>query len=348
MIFTNDKAHGGKFKTHFLSQLKGATKLTIATGYFGTGLVQELEPKLLALSKKGECRILLGMVFHGGISAKQTQCLKRLDEKLRAFNPANGVYISTKAYHGKVYKIDDDVYLGSSNFSSEGFGTRLECTAQLSDSSTIKATVDYVDFLFSSKSTVRLSDVELRTKKAVAAERPNRSYKSYTIAPRLVPDITKSIGRVDIKLRVDDQPASSLNLYFESGRKNKKGLYAPRPWYEVEITSSASERRSPFYPKSKLKKKGKKSREGQFNAYICEGDDVYMIRMKVASDNGKAIMSSGDDGGRQTLGSYIKGKLEDSGVLKRGELITSDVLEAYGRDSISLIKIDDKNYFLQF
>ena len=131
---------------------------------------------------------------------------------------------------------------------------------------------------------------------------------------------------MDIKLRVDNQPASSLNLYFDKGRKTKNGLYTPRPWYEVELTASAVEYRNPFYPKSEKREEGKKSRQGSFNVYIKEGEDFYMLKMKVASDNGKAIMSSSENGGRQTLGSYIKGKLESAGVLKFGERITSDVL----------------------
>ena len=126
MIFTNDKLHGGKFKTEFFKQLKQANNLTVATGYFGTKLIEELEPSLLSIARKGDCKILLGMIFHGGVSAKQRTCLQRIDNKLRQTNPKNGIYVSLKDYHGKVYLIDEVTYIGSSNFSTEGFDSRWE------------------------------------------------------------------------------------------------------------------------------------------------------------------------------------------------------------------------------
>ena len=70
--------------------------------------------------------------------------------------------------------------------------------------------------------------------------------------------------------------------------------------------------------------------------------------MNVASDLGKAIMTGEESGGRETLGRIIKGKLEDSKVLRYGERITSQTLEDYGQDYIKLTKIDDDNYILEF
>ena len=151
-------------------------------------------------------------------------------------------------------------------------------------------------------------------------------------------------------LRVDNQPASSLNLYFDKGRK-QSGKYSPIPWYEIEITTSKRDM-GLYYPESipNLDEHGipKKSRNGSFDAFIKDGDNFYKINMKVTSDNGKAIFSSELSGGRTVLGEYIKGTLEKKGLLKEGERITSEVLEAHGIDSIVLKKIDDNNYILEF
>ena len=51
---------------------------------------------------------------------------------------------------------------------------------------------------------------------------------------------------------------------------------------------------------------------------------------------------------REILGEYIKGKLEREGHLERLETITLDTLRNYGRDYISLKKIKDKTYYLEF
>ena len=81
--------------------------------------------------------------------------------------------------------------------------------------------------------------------------------------------------------------------------------------------------------------------------HLCQ-KQIPIPKMEVCSAGGKAIMSSRESGGRETLGRFIKGRLEAAGVLQRGGLITSDTLAAYGRDSITLQKIDDKNYILEF
>ena len=73
----------------------------------------------------------------------------------------------------------------------------------------------------------------------------------YEISKSLFPQL-KELSETKIRLRVDEQPRSSLNLYFEKGRKNPKtGKYSPRPWYEVEITSEKNER-TKDYPKGAL------------------------------------------------------------------------------------------------
>ena len=67
--------------------------------------------------------------------------------------------------------------------------------------------------------------------------------------------------------------------------------------------------------------------------------------MRVHSDNGKNISSSED---REILGELIKGKLERANVLSVPEVITSETLYQYGRDTIDLIKISDSEYIIHF
>jgi len=100
-------------------------------------------------------------------------------------------------------------------------------------------------------------------------------------------------------------------IIFDNGRKNPTtGLYAPRPWYEIEITSESKDRESHFYPKSELKEGSRHSRTGYFTAFIQDNGTIYKIKMFVGSDHGKAIASATESGGRATLGKIIKGKLE--------------------------------------
>lgn len=51
---------------------------------------------------------------------------------------------------------------------------------------------------------------------------------------------------------------------------------------------------------------------------------------------------------RTIFGEFIKGGLESAGVLRRGEPITDEVLEAYGRDSVTLTKLTNGEYVVTF
>lgn len=355
-LFTNSPdVAGHNFKREFKSKITNSKELIIASGYFGVSSITEHQSDIVNLSKFGICKILVGMVFHGGLTKKQKEVLIKLDDRLRKINSSNGVYISIKPYHGKIYffrsKTDDteSLYLGSSNFSEEGFASRHECTALIQHEQTKDDVTNYLAHLFNTKIAKPLGQVELRVKTTTATAPASKLLEDYKISAIEYPDAAKSLGVCYITLRVDDQPNSSLNLYFDKGRKNPKtGLYAPRPWYEIEITSSKTDRESPFYPKSRLIKQDSKARKGTFTAYAKDDENFYKFTMGVYSDNGKAISTLDESGGRTTLGMFIKGKLERCGLLSIGERITSDTLLEYGKNTIDFIKISDDVYILDF
>lgn len=236
-LFTNhDGSTGGlKFKQEFKAKLNNSNELIIASGYFGASSIVEHESDILKLGKIGVCKILIGMIFHGGVTGNQRDVLVSLDNKLRAINPNNGVFVSIKDYHGKIYLFRDktdnneSVYLGSSNFSEEGFATRHECTALIQHEETKRDVTNYLEKLFDTKIAQPLSKVELRVKGATTYVIPaSKLLEDYEVPFAEYPDITNALGTCDIELRVDDQPNSSLNLYFDKGRVNPKTkLYAP-------------------------------------------------------------------------------------------------------------------------
>jgi hypothetical protein len=356
-LFTNNASTTGKkFKIEFKERLIHSKNITIASGYFGASSIIEYKDDLIKVAHRGQVKILIGMIFHGGVTKKQEEVLIDLDNNLRDISPDNGVYVSIKPYHGKIYLFDEQLtpdskhlYLGSSNFSEEGLATRNECTALITNQDTKDAVTEYLAHLFNTKQAKPLNAVELRVKSTVATTpAPSKLLKDYKIDATDFPSSSPVIGICEITLRVDDQPASSLNLYFDKGRKNQKGLYAPRPWYEVEITSNTSDRENPFYPQSELKPGSDKSRSGEFIAYAEDDGAYYKFNMGVYSDNGKAISTLASSGGRSTLGKFIKGKLERAGLLSEGDVITSDILLAYGRTSILFKKISANEYIMEF
>jgi len=340
-VFSNHKDFGGDFGTEFNKCLDLYDSLEIASGYFGSSLIDNLRPKLLEIAERGYCRIFIGMVFNGGVSFNQKTNLEKLDKELRQINSNSGVFISRENYHGKVYKFKknnlEQIYIGSSNFSKTSFYENYEFNAIVSDDLTKSQVCAFLDYIFSAncKFSSKLEDVELTVKGSNSTKKDGKKAKSslssYRIKAKQFP-FEPVISEIKIQLRVDEQPASSLNLFFEDGR-GANGKYTRRPWYESEITSTARDRKQKDYP------------IGDFIAYVKDGDEYYELPMKTYSDGFKALSILNN---RVAFGELIKGRYEKEGVLTQGERITSSTLQEYGKDFILLKKFADKKYYFEF
>jgi hypothetical protein len=360
-LITNHKDFGGDFGKQFFKDLSLSNGFQVATGYFGHDLITNSEEVLVSLGKNGSCKLLLGMAFQKSPAEKQLDAIKSLDTKLRENNPDNGVYIRTKNYHGKIYRFSYEdnykIFIGSSNFSSTGLSKNTECNIEVDNEATKNDVNSFMDFLFHDKNTYTFSEVELYLRQRKKNKPPNSNIieglESCLIDSNEYPHNKKHIGISKIKIRADEQSSSSFNLCKSIGRKNKMGVYKPRPWNEVEIASNEDDRKNEFYPKSVLKHPGgitpegkpQLAKEGHFTAFAKDNGKYYRIKMRVHSDNGKNISSTDD---REILGELIKGKLERANVLTVPEVITSETLYQYGRDTIELIKISDNEYIIDF
>lgn len=156
---------------------------------------------------------------------------------------------------------------------------------------------------------------------------------------------TEVVGTMCIRLRPSEQPKSALNLCFGSGRRNLYGIYTPRPWYEIELSACKEERLNPVYPKPAVPPGKKEGVRTEFKAYLTNDGVRYReTTLSTYSAGNKALGSNP----RNILGEFIKGTLERAGVLRRGEQITDDTLAEYGRDFVTLTKLDDGSYVLTF
>lgn len=343
MVSTNHRDFGGSFGKEIQHQLATCESLEIATGYFGVALVEKLTPSLIEIAQRGFCRLLVGMIFNEGVSTKQKQALEELDKHLRSVNDQSGVFLTLQQFHGKVYRLkfpsDERIYVGSSNLSDSGFRHNLEFNVLVADEATQVSIRSFLHFIFKNDCPISapLSEVELVIKSrgrrdSIETQADNSSLSTCLISKNKFPSVTP-LSVIEIELRVDRQPNSSLNLFFDKGRKNQHGKYSPRPWYEVEVTSTALERLHGDYP------------IGEFDAFVSEGDEFYLIPMVATSQHNKAIFSRGN---RRVLGEWIKGKLQKLGHLTHGERITSDTLSDYGNNKLILKKFAEKKYFMEF
>jgi HKD family nuclease len=338
-----------------LLRQKDCNEFVAATGYFGMPSLSSLEALFLRIAKKGKVKIILGMYYHAGLSEKKHQFLSQLHEKLYNKNSASGVFITRFEYHGKIYKISNDtkqnIFVGSSNFSDQGWSGRTEFNIELTEKQTKENTTRFLSYLCDHDQVIPLHEVNIKSKKKSTQKFFNKNdLENYEIDEAEFFGLGPPVGNFEFRLRVDNQPKSSLNLFFDKGRKDSSGRYAPRPWYEIELTADTKTLKNPLYPKSIPvgKSKTSKARKGNFTGYIKDQGKIYKLQMKVHADNGKNISTADEVGGRATLGRILKGKLERSGALQQKQRINSDTLIDFGRDTLTFKKIDDKNYILDF
>ncbi|MBR0277247.1 MAG: NgoFVII family restriction endonuclease, partial [Clostridia bacterium] len=110
----------------------------------------------------------------------------------------------------------------------------------------------------------------------------------------------------------------------------------PRHWYEVELIVPKDIATQPGYPNANTE-------EAVFNVIT---DDGWKFSCKVSGQNNKNLRSEGD---LRILGKWLKGRLEDAGVLTIGSPVLNDTLKQYGRDTLTLTRTTLPNtWFLDF
>jgi hypothetical protein len=278
------------------------------------------------------------MAFYEGLSQKKYDALIKLNSELESYGNDSGVYVTNgRRYHGKVYyfeqKSESSIYVGSSNFSTSGTKTNIECTLPVTIPQQREEIIRFLKDLYSQKYAIKIDlagNIVSSSKKKALSTIENEWQKLKRHQPEIISkdNLPKFIFPLS---RVVEKPKSNLNTYFGKGRLNKKtGIITPRPWYEIELIANKDLISQAEYPK------------GDFIAYT---DDGYVIPMSTHGTNDKNIRSKGS---LQIFGMWLKGKLEHSDSLKKYEPVTQETLIEYGSDKLIFYKIDEGKYYLEF
>ena len=319
-----------------------------------------------------ELELICGMGLREGLPGEQYSLLKALDQSLRFPDPRpnSGVFVFAagpeasrrRGMHAKAYLFTyrdrDELVIGSSNFSASGLGDidnsgnyegNIEANVVITSHDIIKSHKSFYDLLHANYRDYGMAQSTRLTRDKImvvplqsiepfpirgAAKRARQSTYGATTRVPVRADF-KSLPFVDIDLsrNIDAQTGSNLNCCFGKGRwQRASGKIAPRDWYEVEIMAGASVTHDPNYPR------------GEFNV---ETHDGRMFRAKTGGDNYKNLRSKGD---LKILGTWIKGLLEDAGVLSDNpqSLVTRDVLDAYGNSVLRLYRKNSDTYIFNF
>lgn len=338
-MYTNTDLHGGNFKTILKKEFKSTKNIVIASGYASTDIITEFQTEFVRIARSGgSAKLLLGMAFYEGLSQTKLDILRCLCKDLNDINDNSGVYVTyTRKYHGKVYHFDngtqDNIFVGSSNFSTSGTSGNIECTIPVNDSTTKIKVKEFLKYLFSEENSVSILKADIiipgskkyKDKISLVSLDSLQKYNPTTLDISTLPNFVFPLNRVVEKEK------SSLNVYFGKGRLNRKtGIIKPRPWYEIELIANKDINSNPLYPK------------GDFDAYT---DDGYIIPMRTQGDYFKNIRSKKS---LQLFGMWLKGKLQKSGSLTPLTPVTLDTLIDYGNNTLIFTKIDDGKYHISF
>ncbi len=326
------------FRGAFEEQLLRAGEINIATGYVSEDSLMELKSLLKHYdeqSNRKECDFIIGMHGREGFTRMQYEAACSLGEYLRDKHMGEVRVCTAFKFHGKIYSFLKQgkpfaSIVGSSNLSGiMGADLQWETDALFTEEKSIKdllnlhhdlvarATQPLLDF----KDYKIVSQQHDLLEGRIGAERVDRTEFEYVKNNRT--------GLVfDIPLKAEAK--SNLNTYFGKGRESKNGAVRPRPWYEVEVIVSADITSIPGYPKE----------NEPFTVYT---DDGWKFRCKVSGQNNKNLRSEDD---LQTLGKWIKGRMETAGVLKVGEPVSIQTLGLYGADRLVLTATRDSNTWM--
>lgn len=321
------------FVDAFYGLIPQTSKLDIAVGYVSSDALIELEKTIDLNSNIRTMNLIIGMHYFDHFTKVQYEAAMHLNEFLTS-NKRGGVrLVNAFRYHGKLYSYSNDDgpfagIIGSNNLSSivDGGVRVYEGSVLLNDITAAKQVSDFISQLMQT-STKNIAELEVDT-----FNEDNSLLDGHEYVEKVTPQsLANAIcAKTDISFEIpikpyEVSPQSNLNVFFGKGRKAKNGLVKPRHWYEVELIVPKTVTSLPGYPQSQTD-----------NAvFTVITDDGWSFKCKVSGDYSKNFRSEGD---LKILGKWLKGRLENAGVLTVGNPVTEDTLNSYGRKSFTLTK----------
>lgn len=332
---------GGKsFSDAFYSLLPRTTVLDIAVGYVTADSLAELQ-RIVELNNIRRVNLTIGMHYLDWFTHAQYNAAMHLNDYLMRNGKGEVRLVTPFRYHGKLYSYSNENgafagIIGSNNLSSIiESGVRMYESSLLIDDCPSAHEIKYFIDSLVQEATENIADLKITNfneNNPLLKGLENVRKVSETNLAECCSLLTATRFEIPVKCK----KKSNLNAFFGKGRESKNGIVKPRHWYEVELIVPKKIAACPEYPRSQTP-------EAEFNAIT---DDGWTFKCKVSGDYNKNFRSEGD---LTILGKWLKGRLENAGVLKIGTFVTEQTLRDYGRSSFSLIKTSKPNtWYLDF
>lgn len=337
----------------FNEQIAKSDRVEIAVGYVSRAGLEELDLLVEEHNLSNIC-LNIGMYFIEGMPEGTYNIALELNNKWKEAGIGEIRIVKALKYHGKLYCFYKEgspfsAIIGSANLGAikmEASNRRqYEISSIIDDSTVCREIAEFIDRLKGQNCSSNIAYIEgmslIREVNTSLSEIdrvmqiPQTSVQLYEkyktevsfVLPLKVPSYNER--------QMDDGKhftKSNINVCYAAPRSKRKS----RDWYEVQLTVSKEITRTVGYPEKN-------------NAFFVVTDDGYWFKAHTTSDGNKQFSAVGDE---LILGRWIKGRLAAAGLVKpvndtqadtdRKGMITKEMLQAYGSDSLILSKTNQK------
>ena len=334
-------------------QIAESDRIEIAVGYVSKASLEELDA-FVETHNIQRIILVIGMYYVEGMPEGTYRTALSINEKWRKADIGEIRMMRAFKYHGKLYSflkngVPKSAIIGSANlgvikqeannirqYEVSGITEHVTECAEILNlirkmeepkcSSNIADITDMPIIRETNTSLTGVDTVEQIPQTEVALYDRHKTEVSF-ILPIKVPAFAER--------HMDDgkhYTKSNLNVSYAAPRSARKS----RDWYETQFTVNKSITLLPGYPEKNA-------------TFFVITDDGYVFKAHTTSDGNKQFSAVGDE---LILGRWIKGRLAAAGLVTpvndtqldqdRLGMITKEMLEAYGCDTLVLTKTDQK------
>ncbi|KZR58103.1 restriction endonuclease PLD domain-containing protein [Pseudobacillus badius] len=337
----------------FNEQIAKSDRVEIAVGYISRAALEELDNLVEEYNISNIC-LTIGMYFIEGMPEGSYNTALEINKKWTETGIGEIKIVKAFKYHGKVYCFYKDGQPFSSIIGSANLGVikldannrrQYEISSITDDATECKEIAEFLEKLKAQNCSDNIANItgmpiirEINTSLSgidTVTQIPQTGVQLYEqhktdvsfVLPLKVPAYDER--------HMDDGKhftKSNINVSYAAPRSKRKS----RDWYETQLTVSKAITRSEGYPEKN-------------KPFFVVTDDGYWFKAHTTSDGNKQFSAVGDE---LILGRWIKGRLAAAGLVTpvndtqadtdRKGMITKEMLQAYGCDSLVLSKTDQK------
>lgn len=339
-----------------IKQVAVSDRVEIAVGYVSIASLEELD-RLVNENRIKHIVLVIGMYYIEGMPEKTYYTALKINKKWQDSSIGEIRIVRSFKYHGKVYcfyknDIPMSAVIGSANLGvlklDANNRRQYELCSLTEEESEARELADFVNRLKAPICSINIAEVTDMTlireqnvsltgidtveelpKNDIEIYRKQKTELTFTL-PLKVPAFEERF--------MDDSKhytQSNINVCYSLDTRNPKRPKS-RNWYEFQLTVPSSVYKLPGYPKRN-------------EPFFIVTDDGFMFKAHTTSDNNKQLNAVGSE---HILGYWLKGRIAAAGLVTpvhdtqkdtdRIGMITKEMLEAYGCDSLTFTKTNKK------